>query len=163
MIEDVLARLQVAAIAFIAQTPSVHIVFGVTAFCRAGSRCSLKFLLRMALNAFRDPIVQTEQWPIRIVCVIESRGEPGPGLVATIALIAEATDRPGGIDPATGIAGLDLQAAVERLEPDDRALLALRYVMGFNSTELAAATGLSPAGVRTRLKRLLDQLRRELM
>ena len=45
---------------------------------------------------------------------------------------------PGGIDPATGIDALDLRAALARLEPDDRALLAMRYVAGFNATHRGA-------------------------
>jgi len=69
---------------------------------------------------------------------------------------------PGGIDPATGIDALDLRAALARLEPDDRALLAMRYVAGFDSTELAAATGLTPSGTRNRLERLTVRLRQEL-
>jgi RNA polymerase sigma-70 factor (ECF subfamily) len=68
----------------------------------------------------------------------------------------------GGVDPATGIDSLDMLAAVERLDPDDRALLAMRYVAGFDATELSRLTGLSPAGTRTRLKRLIDRLRQEL-
>jgi RNA polymerase sigma factor (sigma-70 family) len=67
-----------------------------------------------------------------------------------------------GVDPATAIESLDLRSALERLDPDDRALLAMRYVAGFNATELAAAIGASPAGTRQRLKRLLDRLRTEL-
>ena len=69
---------------------------------------------------------------------------------------------PGGIDPATGIDALDLRAALARLEPDDRALLAMRYVAGFDSTELAAATGLTPSGTRNRLERLTVRLSQEL-
>lgn len=65
-------------------------------------------------------------------------------------------------DPAGRTADLDLVNALARLEPDDRALLALRYVAGFNSTELARATGLSASGTRARLARLLDRLRTEL-
>ena len=68
----------------------------------------------------------------------------------------------GGIDPATGIDVLDALAALDRLEPEDRALIAMRYVVGFDATELAAATGTSPAATRQRLKRLLDRLRQEL-
>mgnify|MGYP001815508628 CR=1 FL=1 len=49
-----------------------------------------------------------------------------------------------------------------RLDPDDRALVAMRYVFGFDATELSATTGISPAGTRQRLKRLLDRLRQEL-
>ena len=66
----------------------------------------------------------------------------------------ERLGRAGGVDPATGIAALDLDAAMARLEPDDRALLAMRYVAGFDSTELAVATGISPSGTRSRLERL---------
>lgn len=57
---------------------------------------------------------------------------------------------------------LDLSNALGRLRADERQLIALRYVSGFNSNELAEAMGMSPAGVRTRLKRILDRLRREL-
>jgi RNA polymerase sigma-70 factor (ECF subfamily) len=79
-----------------------------------------------------------------------------------IEFIGEPPERSGGIDPATGIPYLDLQAALERLEPDDRALLALRYVAGFDASELAAAIGLSASGTRTRLERLLKRLREDL-
>ena len=65
-------------------------------------------------------------------------------------------------DPARRAGDLDLANALARLKPEDRAILALRYLAGFNSTELAAATGMSAGGVRARLARLLDGLRREL-
>ena len=67
-----------------------------------------------------------------------------------------------GIDPAGRVADLDLTNALAGVAPDDRALLALRYVAGFDSTELARATGRSPSGTRARLARLLDRLRTEL-
>jgi RNA polymerase sigma factor (sigma-70 family) len=81
---------------------------------------------------------------------------------SAVEIVADTSDRPGGIDPATGVPGMDLRAAVERLDPDDRALLAMRYVAGFNSTELATALGITPSGTRNRLERLLDRLRQEL-
>ena len=59
-------------------------------------------------------------------------------------------------------ADLDLANALSRLKPDDRALLALRYVSGFDSTELGRALGISATGVRVRLSRLLERLRKEL-
>ncbi len=65
-------------------------------------------------------------------------------------------------DPAGRVMDLDLAAALGRLEPDDRALLALRYVAGLNSTELARATGRSASGTRARLARLLERMRKEL-
>lgn len=65
-------------------------------------------------------------------------------------------------DPAGDVDQLDLRAALGRLDADGRALLAMRYVAGFDSTELAIAIGLSPSGTRARLARLLAELREEL-
>ena len=65
-------------------------------------------------------------------------------------------------DPATGIARLDLVRALAHLDPDDRALLALRYVAGLDAVELGAATGRSASGTRARLSRLTARLRKEL-
>jgi RNA polymerase sigma-70 factor (ECF subfamily) len=79
-----------------------------------------------------------------------------------IEVAADASGSPGGIDPATGISRLDVRAALGRLDPEDRALLALRYVAGFNATELSTALGITPSGTRNRLERLLDRLRQDL-
>ncbi len=68
----------------------------------------------------------------------------------------------GGYDPGSASGSLDLRRALQGLDPDDRALLAMRYVAGFNSTELSAAIGLTPSGTRNRLERLLTRLRQEL-
>jgi RNA polymerase sigma-70 factor (ECF subfamily) len=82
---------------------------------------------------------------------------------SALEVTVDASRTAGGIDPAIGIDLLDLRSALDRLDPDERALLAMRYVAGFDATELAAATGISPAGTRTRLKRSLDRLRKELI
>lgn len=76
--------------------------------------------------------------------------------------VRDPVDQPGGVDPATGIDAIDLGRAMSRLDPDDRALLAMRYGAGFSANELAIATGKSPAATRQRLKRLLDRLREDL-
>lgn len=69
----------------------------------------------------------------------------------------------GGADHGRRTAGdLDLVNALNRLPAEDRALLALRYVAGFDSFELARATGRSASGTRARLGRLLARLRTEL-
>ena len=81
---------------------------------------------------------------------------------AEIEVVADPSDEPGGVDPATGIDAIDLDRALDRLDPDDRALLAMRYVAGFDASELSVAIGLSPSGTRTRLERLLKRLREEL-
>ena len=65
-------------------------------------------------------------------------------------------------DPAGRSEDMDLANALARLNPDDRALLALRYVAGLSATELARALGISPSGTRARLARLIGRLRKEL-
>ena len=57
---------------------------------------------------------------------------------------------------------LDLAAALGRLSPRDRQLLALRYTVGLTSEEIGAQVGLSASGVRVRLGRVLARLRQEL-
>lgn len=57
---------------------------------------------------------------------------------------------------------IDLRNALAGLSVDDRQLLALRYVAGFDSAELSRVTGLTPSGTRARLQRLLATLRAEL-
>jgi len=81
---------------------------------------------------------------------------------AEIEVVADPSAEAGGIDPATGIDAIDLRSAMNRLDPDDRALLALRYGAGFDATELSTAIGISPSGTRTRLERLIKHLRQEL-
>jgi RNA polymerase sigma factor (sigma-70 family) len=76
--------------------------------------------------------------------------------VSSIELTSE-TD-----DPAEGAIGLDLGSALGRLRPDERQVLALRHVAGFDATEIGRAMGLSPSGVRSRLARATERLRKEL-
>jgi RNA polymerase sigma factor (sigma-70 family) len=65
-------------------------------------------------------------------------------------------------NPADRVEDLDLARALDRLDADDRALLALRYVAGLNATELGRGLGMSASGTRRRLARLLKRLRTEL-
>ena len=81
---------------------------------------------------------------------------------AEVAMIAETATGSSTESPEAGIAALDLRAALGRLDADDRALLAMRYVAGFDSNELAIAVGISPSGVRNRLERICSRLRKEL-
>ena len=60
-----------------------------------------------------------------------------------IEVVADTTRVPGGVDPATEVVDIDVRDAMARLDADDRALLALRYVAGFDSTELGVATARS--------------------
>ena len=65
------------------------------------------------------------------------------------------------LDPAQRDPDLDLLASVRRLDADDRRLIALRYVAGFDATEIGRAIGMTPSGVRSKLARVVDRLRRE--
>jgi RNA polymerase sigma-70 factor (ECF subfamily) len=64
-----------------------------------------------------------------------------------------------GVDRA---ALMDLAAAVAKLDTRDRAIIGLRYIGGLESAEIGQAVGMSASGVRVRLHRLLERLRKEL-
>lgn len=57
---------------------------------------------------------------------------------------------------------LDLRRVLAGLSPEDRGLVAMRYVLGLTSDEIGAAIGLTGAGVRSRLARLVARLREDL-
>ena len=67
-----------------------------------------------------------------------------------------------GSDPAMRVADLDLANAIANLDDTDRTLVALRYAAGLTSDEIGRLIGMTGGGVRARLARLLDRLRREL-
>jgi RNA polymerase sigma-70 factor (ECF subfamily) len=96
----------------------------------------------IAANQARDALRRQRRRPVVELAVADLEREAG--------------------DPAGRSADIDLQRAMARLEPTDRALVALRYVAGLDSFELGTALGMSPSGVRARLARILDRLRMEL-
>jgi RNA polymerase sigma-70 factor (ECF subfamily) len=65
-----------------------------------------------------------------------------------------------------GQLGSDIDGVMDVLErvlsPDDRSLVTLRYVHGFDATQLAALTGRSPAAIRKRLERACAALSKEI-
>jgi RNA polymerase sigma factor (sigma-70 family) len=65
-------------------------------------------------------------------------------------------------DPGTRAGELDLLNALAGLDDADRTLVSLRYAAGLNSSEIARIVGISAGGVRSRLARVLDRLRKEL-
>lgn len=86
------------------------------------------------------------------------RRRHGPVVAARVELPGDARG-----DPSTGIERLDLRRALAHLSPEERALLAMRYVVDLRSDELAMAVGTSPSTARTRLCRVVDRLRKELI
>ena len=79
--------------------------------------------------------------------------------VVEIEVIDLGSDR---LDPASRAGLLDLRTALAQLTVEDRTLLAMRHVAGFDSPEIGEALGISPEAVRTRLSRLIARLRLEL-
>jgi RNA polymerase sigma-70 factor (ECF subfamily) len=115
------------------------------------------------LGSVRDP-KRVRAW-LASIAINEARGMMRRGRRQTVVEIQASvgvTDRERSFDPAGFISAIDLRNALSRLDPDDRALLALRYVAGFDSNEIAAATGRSASGTRSRLARLLERLQKDL-
>jgi RNA polymerase sigma-70 factor (ECF subfamily) len=113
------------------------------------------------LASIRDP-VSVRPWLVTVAVNEARKLLKERGRRSEVAHLGDVPDHYATADPATGVAMIDLIAALERLEPDDRALLTLRYMAGFNATEIATALDVRPDAVRQRLKRLVDRLREEL-
>jgi RNA polymerase sigma-70 factor, ECF subfamily len=111
------------------------------------------------LRTLRDP-ARIRPW-LLAVTVNEARQivrrRRGPVVEADV----EAPGDPRG-DPSAGIERLDLRRALAHLSPNDRALLAMHYVVDLSSDELGAALHTSPSTARTRLCRAVHRLRKEL-
>jgi RNA polymerase sigma factor (sigma-70 family) len=112
------------------------------------------------LPSLRDP-ARLRPWLMSVV-VNEARAILRRQRRHPVVELVIAADGPGIGDPGDDIGQVDLANALHRLGPDDRALVALRYLADLDSTEIGALTGRSASGVRTRLSRVLDRLREEL-
>lgn len=112
------------------------------------------------LHSLRDP-ERVKPWLVAIAAN-EARGLLRSRSRRTVVELSVAQESDAAADPSGGIAVIDLANALGRLRPDDRKLIALRYVAGLESAEIGPLVGMSASGVRTRLSRLLDRLRTEL-
>jgi len=107
------------------------------------------WLVSIAANEARQML--RRQRRRRVVEVpVEELVDPGGGPAA-----------PGGVGPGPD-GMLDLLAAVARLHPDDRAIVAMRYALGMTSMEIGRELHMRPGSVRSRLARALVRLREEL-
>jgi RNA polymerase sigma-70 factor, ECF subfamily len=79
-----------------------------------------------------------------------------------VGLTELGVEDPGEPDPADRADALDLDDALRRLAPHERALLALRYEAGLDSREIGSLLGRPSATIRWRLSRLVARLRKEL-
>jgi RNA polymerase sigma-70 factor (ECF subfamily) len=112
------------------------------------------------LGSLRDP-ERLRSWLVAITAnearkLVHSRHRR---IIAEIRM--RPLDDPAG-DPSVEIDRLDLFNALHHLTPEDRRLLALRFVGGLDSTEIGALLGMSSSGVRGHLSRLVERLRKEL-
>lgn len=112
------------------------------------------------LRELRQP-KQVRSWLVA-VAANEARQAVRRRRTIRIVDVSEAVDAMGDGDPAEAIGVVDLQRALRGLSADDRVLLALRYVAGLDSTEIAGQLGGSASGIRSRLARLIDRLRADL-
>jgi RNA polymerase sigma factor (sigma-70 family) len=112
------------------------------------------------IGGLREP-AQVRAWLVAIAAN-EARQAVRRGRRRPVVDLSVALDRHGDGDPADAIGLVDLERALRRLSPDDRGLIALRYVAGLDSTEIAAQLGGSASGIRSRLARLLERLRMDL-
>ena len=112
------------------------------------------------LPSLRDP-ERLRPWLLAVVAN-EARAIVRHQRRHPVVELSMSVDGEGVDDPGDEIAQVDLSNALHRLGPEDRALVALRYLADLDSTEIASFTGRSASGVRTRLSRVLDRLRREL-
>jgi RNA polymerase sigma-70 factor (ECF subfamily) len=113
------------------------------------------WLVSIAANEAKQLVRSRSRRRVREIPMPDSPAD-GPEPVSSSA----STRR--GSDPADGVADLDLAAALATLDDTDRTVVALRYAAGLTSDEIGRVIGMTGGGVRARLARLLDRLRREL-
>ena len=113
------------------------------------------------LRTLRDPD-QVRSWLIAIAANEARQTIRGQRRRPVIDISNALQQSAAGGDPADTIGLVDLQRALAHLDPDERRLLALRFVAGLDSTEIARHTGLSASGVRSRLARLIERLRTDI-
>jgi RNA polymerase sigma-70 factor, ECF subfamily len=112
------------------------------------------------LGTIRDP-ARLKPWLLTVVANEARQAARRSHRHPVVELDAAAAD-PAGPDPGALVSELDLRRALVHYAPEDRALLALRYVAGFDSSEIAALTHGNASSVRSRLSALLARLRKEL-
>jgi RNA polymerase sigma-70 factor (ECF subfamily) len=114
----------------------------------------------LKLGGLRDPL-RVRPWLLRIAAN-EARQIARRHRRVTIVELEPEVEGATRADPAVGIDRLDLIRALGSLSPEDRALLALRYVAGLDASEVGSLTGRSASGTRARLSRLTARMRRDL-
>ena len=112
------------------------------------------------LRSLRDPS-QVRPWLVAIAAN-EARQMMRRRRRFTIVDLSDELAEAYGVDADASVELLDLHRALRGLKPEDRALLAMRYAAGLDSTEIARQLRMSASGVRSRLSRLIEHLRADL-
>ncbi len=86
------------------------------------------WLVSIAANEARKLIQRQRRRTVVEISAAEAPGSGGMSLAG---------------DPADRISLVDLGRALRKLGPDDRSLIAMRYVAGFDSNQIGAAMGIS--------------------
>jgi RNA polymerase sigma-70 factor (ECF subfamily) len=143
-----------------------HVDMARVAFVACGDRALAEDAVQAAwliawrkLHSLRDP-ARVRPWLLSVTANETRqlvRRRRGPVVQIDVEVPGDARS-----DPSVGIERLDLRRALAHLSPDDRALLAMHFVVDLRSDELGAAVGTSASTARTRLSRAIDRLRREL-
>ena len=137
---------------------AAYVVVGDVALAREAAQNAWTIVWKR-LGTVRDP-ERIRSWLVAI-SANEARGLIRRARRRAVVEVSDAPPTPVP-DPADWIDVVDLERALARLKPDDRSLLALRYVSGLDSSEIAEQLGMSASGVRSRLSRLVDRLRKDL-
>ena len=118
------------------------------------------FLAAWRARGELDAVVNPESWLFGIARHRALRTLRGAQRLRR-ALERVASTPAAALDEGPGPA-VDVLALIHRfLDPEDRALVVLRYVHGFDAPELAEMTGRSPAAIRKRLERARTTLLQE--
>jgi RNA polymerase sigma-70 factor, ECF subfamily len=117
-----------------------------------------------ALDSFREG-APFRPWLLRIVANEAKNRKVSAGRRPTVDLAA-AADRASGetaLSPEDAAVAADLRAglvaAINRLRPDDRLVLAYRYFFDLSESEMADALGVARGTVKSRLSRAMERLR----
>jgi RNA polymerase sigma factor (sigma-70 family) len=119
-----------------------------------------------ALGRFRSG-APFRPWLLRIVANEARNRRRAAGRREQLALRSAAEIRPGDAAPSPEAALVaterreQLLAAVNGLREDERLVVACRYFLDLSEAETAAALGVRPGTVKSRLSRALDRLREE--
>ncbi|HLZ48300.1 MAG TPA: sigma-70 family RNA polymerase sigma factor [Candidatus Limnocylindria bacterium] len=117
-----------------------------------------------ALDRFREG-APFRPWLLRIVANEAKNRKVSAGRRPTVELSA-AADRASGetaLSPEDAAVAADLRAglvaAINRLRPDDRLVLAYRFFFDLSESEMADALGVARGTVKSRLSRAMERLR----